>query len=117
MKKFDLIKELNDEKVIEITTFNPGLAKIGYPHKAVLKRLYESDISVEEQEKIIRILKSLIKRGAKMKPEFVKCGCCNADLSKACELAAYTATINGKEYVFCCKSCAKEFEQEKTKSK
>ena len=52
-----------------------------------------------------------------MKPEFIKCGCCNADLSKACELAAYTATINGKEYVFCCKNCAKQFEQEKTKLK
>jgi YHS domain-containing protein len=47
-----------------------------------------------------------------MKSEFVKCKCCNEDInSEKCELAAYRTVIDGKEYLFCCKNCAKEYDQ------
>ena len=49
-----------------------------------------------------------------MKPEFIKCKCCSEDISiEKCELAAYTTLIDGKEYFFCCKTCAKEYEHKK----
>ena len=51
-----------------------------------------------------------------MKSKFIKCDCCSADmLSEKCELAAYRTVIDGKEYLFCCKNCAKEYEQKKPK--
>ena len=51
-----------------------------------------------------------------MKSEFVKCKCCSEDIpSEKCELAAYRTVIDGKQYLFCCKNCAKEYEQKKTK--
>jgi len=49
-----------------------------------------------------------------MKSEFVKCKCCSEDIhSEKCELAAYRAVIDGKQYLFCCKNCAKEYAQKK----
>lgn len=54
----------------------------------------------------------------KEKTEFIKCQCCNAEISsETCELAAYFTVIDGKKYTFCCKTCAKEYEQEKTGTK
>jgi len=53
-----------------------------------------------------------------VKTDFVKCECCNTELQlETCELAAHSTVINGKKYMFCCKSCAKDYEQEKTKTK
>ena len=52
----------------------------------------------------------------KEKTEFVKCQYCNIEIpSETCELAAYSAVIDGKEYTFCCKTCAKDYEREKAK--
>ncbi len=51
-----------------------------------------------------------------MKTEFVKCEWCNEDIaSEKCELATYSTIINGKEYSFCCKTSAKEYEHETPK--
>jgi hypothetical protein len=50
-----------------------------------------------------------------MKSKFVKCECCSEDIySDKCELAAFSTVIDGKKYLFCCKNCAKEYEQKKT---
>jgi YHS domain-containing protein len=52
-----------------------------------------------------------------MKPKFVRCEYCKAEiLSETCRLAAYTTTIDGKEYTFCCVRCAERYEQKKTKA-
>ncbi|MEM3058652.1 MAG: hypothetical protein QXN93_01035 [Methanomassiliicoccales archaeon] len=46
-----------------------------------------------------------------MKKEFIRCEFCKSKLPfEMCQLAAYSATIDGKEYVFCCKNCADRFE-------
>jgi YHS domain-containing protein len=51
-----------------------------------------------------------------MKPEFVRCEFCKAEVPKeACRLAAYRAVIGGKEYVFCCQKCAQRYERKKKK--
>ena len=53
-----------------------------------------------------------------MKPKFVRCEYCKAEIpSETCRLAAYTTTIDGKEYTFCCVRCAERYEQKKTKAK
>ena len=58
-----------------------------------------------------------------MKPEFIRCEFCKVEIpSETCKLAAHTTTIDGKEYTFCCVSCAKRYEKrqvrtEKKKSK
>ncbi|MGQ9565049.1 MAG: hypothetical protein ACUVT5_00690 [Candidatus Bathyarchaeales archaeon] len=54
-----------------------------------------------------------------MKPKFIQCDFCksNIELDK-CEFAAYRTAIDGKEYVFCCAHCAKQYkEQRKKKTK
>ena len=52
-----------------------------------------------------------------MKPKFVRCEYCKAEIpSETCRLAAYTTTIDGKEYTFCCVRCAERYEQKKTKA-
>jgi YHS domain-containing protein len=52
----------------------------------------------------------------KEKIESVKCQYCNTEISaEPCELAAYSTVIDGKKYAFCCKTCAKEYEQDKAK--
>ena len=51
-----------------------------------------------------------------MKKEFVRCEYCKIDiLTETCKLAAYEATINGKEYTFCCQKLAQRFQQKKKK--
>jgi YHS domain-containing protein len=51
-----------------------------------------------------------------MKPEFVRCEFCKAEISQeACKLAAHQATIEGKEYLFCCGKCAQRYKQSKEK--
>lgn len=45
-----------------------------------------------------------------MKPEFVKCEFCKAEVPmEACKLAAHRKVIEGKEYVFCCAKCAQRY--------
>jgi YHS domain-containing protein len=52
-----------------------------------------------------------------MKPEFVKCEFCKAEIpSESCKLAAYSTKVDGKEYTFCCVQCAERYEQKKKKS-
>ena len=51
-----------------------------------------------------------------MKSNFVKCNSCSSVIpSETCELAAYNTVIDGKEYTFCCKNCAKDYEPQKSK--
>ena len=53
-----------------------------------------------------------------MKPKFVRCEYCKAEIpSETCRLAAYATTIDGKEYAFCCVKCAERYEQKKAKTK
>jgi YHS domain-containing protein len=54
-----------------------------------------------------------------VKPKFVRCEYCKVEIlpSEACRLAAYTTTIDGKEYVFCCVRCAERYEKKKAKVK
>ena len=53
-----------------------------------------------------------------MKTNINKCKCCNTEIqSEPCELATYSTVISGKKYTFCCKNCAEDYEQEKTKTK
>ncbi|MEM4703505.1 MAG: hypothetical protein QXJ02_00325 [Candidatus Bathyarchaeia archaeon] len=50
-----------------------------------------------------------------MKPQLVRCEFCKTEIpAETCKLAAYTTVIDGKEYTFCCASCAKRYKQ-KTK--
>ncbi|MDH7564395.1 MAG: hypothetical protein QHH24_05925 [Candidatus Bathyarchaeota archaeon] len=47
-----------------------------------------------------------------MKPKFVRCEFCKAEIqSDACKLAAYKTMIERKEYVFCCVKCAERYRQ------
>ncbi|MCJ7470174.1 hypothetical protein MUO74_06715 [Candidatus Bathyarchaeota archaeon] len=49
-----------------------------------------------------------------MKPQFVRCEQCKTEIpSESCKLAAYSTTINGKPYIFCCESCATRYKQKK----
>ena len=51
-----------------------------------------------------------------MKPEFVRCEFCKAEIpTEACRLAACRTVIDGKEYVFCCTKCAQRYQQKKKK--
>jgi YHS domain-containing protein len=53
-----------------------------------------------------------------MKPEFVKCDYCKAEIPlEQCEMATYRMMIDGKEYVFCCASCAKRYQTKKKSPK
>ena len=53
-----------------------------------------------------------------MKPEFVRCDFCKAEIpSEACKLATYSTVINGKKYVFCCEKCATRYRQKKEEKK
>jgi YHS domain-containing protein len=50
-----------------------------------------------------------------MKPKFVRCEYCKVEIpSETCSLAAYTTTINGEKYTFCCIRCAERYEQKRT---
>lgn len=60
----DAAKNLDLVRVVEIVAYNPDVAKIGYPHKVVLKRMYEPDLSAKDQNTIQWILNSLIQHGA-----------------------------------------------------
>ena len=67
------IRDLDVVKVVTIVSYYPGVAKIGYPHKAAITRLYKAGIPVVEQEKINRILTSLLNQGANInKPIILK---------------------------------------------
>lgn len=49
-----------------------------------------------------------------MKPEFMRCENCKAELpTETCQLAAHKTTIDGKEYLFCCAKCAERYERRK----
>jgi YHS domain-containing protein len=53
-----------------------------------------------------------------VKPEFVKCEYCKAEIPlERCEMATYRTMIDGKEYVFCCTQCATRYQQKKKKKK
>jgi YHS domain-containing protein len=53
-----------------------------------------------------------------MSPEFVQCGYCKARVPlEQCAFAAHRASIDGKEYVFCCAQCAEQFKAKKKKKK
>jgi YHS domain-containing protein len=48
-----------------------------------------------------------------MKPQFVRCEFCKAEISEECKLASHRTVIDGKEYVFCCAKCAQRFQKTK----
>jgi YHS domain-containing protein len=51
-----------------------------------------------------------------MKPEFIRCEFCKVEIpSETCNLAAHTTKINGKEYTFCCASCAERYKKKQAK--
>jgi YHS domain-containing protein len=53
-----------------------------------------------------------------MKPEFIRCEFCKIEIpSETCKLAAHTTKIDGKEYVFCCVSCAERYKKRQAKAK
>ena len=53
-----------------------------------------------------------------MKPEFVRCEYCKAEIPlERCEFATYRTVIDGKEYVFCCAQCAKRYGKKKKTKK
>jgi hypothetical protein len=53
-----------------------------------------------------------------MKSDSVRCEFCKTEIaSEPCKFAAYSTTIEGKEYVFCCAQCAKQNKQTKTKNR
>lgn len=53
-----------------------------------------------------------------MKPKFVRCEYCRSEIpSETCKLAAYTTTIDGKEYTFCCVKCSERYKEKKGKTK
>lgn len=53
-----------------------------------------------------------------MKPEFVRCEFCKTEIpAQTCKLAAYNTIIDGKQYLFCCKNCATQYEQKKSKTR
>jgi len=42
----------------------------------------------------------------------MKCKMCETEIpTETCVFAQYKRTIKGKQYVFCCKMCADEFEK------
>jgi YHS domain-containing protein len=51
-----------------------------------------------------------------MKPQFIRCEFCKAEIpQEACKLASHHTVIEGKEYVFCCEKCAQRYKQTKKK--
>ena len=49
-----------------------------------------------------------------MKEQFVRCEYCKAEVpAETCKLAGHRRVIGGKDYVFCCASCAQRFLQKK----
>ncbi len=53
-----------------------------------------------------------------MNPEFVRCEYCKIEIpSETCKLAAHTTKIDGKEYTFCCASCAGRYMERIGKTK
>ena len=51
-----------------------------------------------------------------MKPEFVRCEFCKSEIPlETCKLAAYSAVVDGKQYLFCCEQCAKRYKEKKIK--
>lgn len=53
-----------------------------------------------------------------MKKEFIRCEFCKIAIpAEPCKLAAYSATIDGEEYVFCCKQHAQRYKEKKGKKK
>jgi YHS domain-containing protein len=52
-----------------------------------------------------------------MKKVETKCKSCNAKNEEPCELANYTAEINGKTYTFCCEPPVAQHKKKKAKEK
>jgi YHS domain-containing protein len=50
-----------------------------------------------------------------MKKVETKCKICDMETDEPCELANYTAEIDGKKYTFCCKTRAEQYKKEKEK--
>jgi YHS domain-containing protein len=49
-----------------------------------------------------------------MKPKFVRCGYCKAEIpEETCKLASHRRIIDGREYLFCCAKCAERFLEKK----
>jgi YHS domain-containing protein len=52
-----------------------------------------------------------------MSSEFVRCEYCKIEIpQKACKLAAHKTVIDGKEYTFCCASCATRYIEKRGKN-
>jgi YHS domain-containing protein len=53
-----------------------------------------------------------------MTPEFVRCDFCKSKIpAETCKLAAYSKVIDGKQFMFCCQQCAKQYQKRKKKEK
>jgi YHS domain-containing protein len=53
-----------------------------------------------------------------MSSEFVQCSYCKVRVPlEKCEFAAHRTAVDGKEYVFCCAQCAKQFQAKRKKKK
>jgi len=51
-----------------------------------------------------------------MKAEFIRCEFCKAETpTETCQFAAYHTVVDGKEYVFCCESCAQRTRKKQKK--
>lgn len=49
-----------------------------------------------------------------MKARFIQCELCKREIPlESCELATYRTVIDGKEYVFCCETCAKSYRRKR----
>jgi YHS domain-containing protein len=47
-----------------------------------------------------------------MKTKFIRCNFCKEEIKEEpCVFASHTTTIDGKEYTFCCPSCAERFKR------
>ncbi len=51
-----------------------------------------------------------------MKPQFVRCELCKAEVqTDECSFAVHRTEINGEEHVFCCQQCAKNYKEKKAR--
>lgn len=49
-----------------------------------------------------------------MEARFIQCELCKKGIPlESCELATYCTVIEGKEYVFCCETCAKSYRKKR----
>jgi ribosomal protein L24E len=48
-----------------------------------------------------------------MKTKFARCEFCSEEISDICKLARVRTIVDGKEHVFCCAKCAKQYREKK----